>query len=444
MASKSKQIRLYQILEHRFPWAAVPAMLLPILGTAGFHLMGHGQPPPRVALASITPAPLTPAVSTFEEFTDKFRKNETITAALMRHGLTRKQVLSMVEAARPVWPRTVVKAEADFEGNLYRNGDFHEFRYRLNADRYITIYREGDRFVPLVKKFDYETRTEAVSGVIEDSLSQAVIDAGEREQLAVNLADVFQWDVDFYTDIHKGDSFRILVEKKYLNGTFERYGNILAADLTVGKKRCSAFSFDKQLYDANGKSLRKALLKSPLKFVARVTSRFSNARRHPILKIVRPHLGVDYAAPIGAPVVAVASGRVVSAGWNGGFGKSVHLRHPNGLETIYSHLSRISVHAGEQVMQGERIGDVGATGLATGPHLDFRVIQSGRFIDPSKKIVPDALPVAASAFARFAERRDGLRHQMDLLTHADSLARSGISASSGGQGSKYAGPARFP
>lgn len=436
MASKRKQNKLHHIIEHRSLCAVVLAILLPILGMAGFHLMEHGQPAPPVALASITPAPIMPVVSTFEEFTDKFHKNETITDALMRHGLTKHQVLSMVESARSVWPHTMVKAGADFEGNLYPNGDFHEFRYRMDADCYITIYRDGDKFVPLVKKFDYETRTEAVSGVIEDSLFLAVTDAGEQEQLAVNLADIFQWDVDFYTDIQKGDSFRLLVEKKYLNGTFDHYGNILAADLAVGKKRFSAFRFDNQLYDANGKSLRKSLLKSPLKFIARVTSRFSMARRHPILKIVRPHLGVDYAAPIGAPVVAVASGRVVSAGWNGGFGRSVHLRHPNGLETMYSHLSRIFVHAGEQVTQGERIGCVGATGLATGPHLDFRVIQSGRFIDPSKKIVPDAPPVAASAFARYAERRDHLRYQLDRLTHADSLASAAKPAPSGGQRSK--------
>ncbi len=436
MASIRKHNKLYQIIEYRFLCVAVPAILLPLLGMAGFHLMEHGRPAPHEALSSISPAPIMPAVTTFKEFTDKFRKNETITDALMRHGLSRQQVLSMVEAVRSVWPRTMVKAEAGFEGNLYPNGDFHEFRYRMDADRYITIYRDSDKFVPLVKKVDYETRTAALSGVIEDSLFLAVTDAGEREQLAVNLADIFQWDVDFYTDIHKGDSFRLLVEKKYLNGTFDHYGNILAADLTLGKKRFSAFRFDSELYDGNGRSLKKSILKSPLKFIARVTSRFSNARRHPILKIVRPHLGIDYAAPIGAPVVAVASGRVVSAGWNGGFGRSVHLRHPNGLETVYSHLSRICVHTGEQVTQGERIGDVGATGLATGPHLDFRVIQSGRYIDPSKKIVPDAPPVEASSFALFAERRDDLRYQLDQLTYGDSLASVAKPARSAGQRSK--------
>lgn len=448
MIQKRRRSKPKEILERRSVFVVVLAFVLPLLGVIGYRALERGRPTPAMSLASIgrlpslsfasvTPPPILPVVRKFEEFTDRFRKNETITDALMRHGLTKQQVLALVETVRSVWPHTTVKADADFAGNLYPNGEFHEFRYRMDADRYITIYRDGDRFVPLVKKFDYETRTEAVNGVIQDSLFLALTDSGEQEQLAVNLADIFQWDVDFYTDIQKGDSFRILVEKKYLNGQLDHYGNILAADIKVGRKLFSAFRFETQLYDGNGRSLRKSLLKSPLKFVARITSRFSRARFHPILKIVRPHQGVDYGAPVGAPVVAVASGRVIAAGWNGGYGKSVHLRHASGLETMYSHLSRILVHAGEQVAQGEHIGDVGATGMATGPHLDFRLIQNGKYTDPTKKIVPDAPPVAASAFARFAAQRDELRSRLEGLPPADNnLARAVTPASPGGHSSK--------
>ncbi len=448
MMFRPKRHKPRQTLERRFVCVVVLVFILPLLGVIGYHALerSHLAPStslatighlPSLSLASITPSPIMPVVRKFEEFTDRFRKNETITDALMRHGLTKQQVLSLVETARSVWPHTTVKADADFAGNLYPNGEFHEFRYRMDADRYITIYRDGDKFVPLVKKFDYESRAEVVNGTIDDSLFLAVTEAGEQEQLAVNLADIFQWDVDFYTDIQKGDSFRILVEKKYLNGQLDHYGNILAAELKVGRKQFSAFRFENRLYDASGKSIRKSLLKSPLKFVARITSRFSRARFHPILKIVRPHQGVDYAAPTGAPVVAVASGKVVSAGWNGGYGNSVHLRHPSGLETIYSHLSRILVHTGEQVAQGEHIGDVGATGLATGPHLDFRVIQNGKYTDPTKKIVPDAPPVAASAFARFAAQRDELRGRLQGVTPAENdLARALKPSSPGGDSSK--------
>jgi murein DD-endopeptidase MepM/ murein hydrolase activator NlpD len=147
----------------------------------------------------------------------------------------------------------------------------------------------------------------------------------------------------------------------------------------------------------------------------RISSRFSNARLDPILKIVQPHRGVDYAAPTGTPVVAVAAGRVLSAGENGGYGLSVCLRHANGYETVYSHLSHIAVHVGQQVAQGQLIGNVGATGLATGPHLDFRLMHRETPVNPTRMIIPEAPPVAANLFARFAALRDDLRGRLDQL-----------------------------
>jgi murein DD-endopeptidase MepM/ murein hydrolase activator NlpD len=249
----------------------------------------------------------------------------------------------------------------------------------------------------------------------------------------VNLAEIFSGDVDFYTDIQKGDRFRLLVDKKYLDGKLDGYGSISAAELMLGRRRLSAFRFQNQYYDINGKSLRKSLLKSPLKFSAPVTSRFSMARFHPILRIVRPHEGVDYGAPIGTPVASVASGRVISAGWNGGFGNSVRISHENGLETIYSHLSKMEVRAGERVDQGQPIGEVGTTGLSTGPHLDFRLLEHGKYRDPAKKIVPDAPPVAAKWMPQFIESRNRLRDQMDQRAKGPKdLARTETSNSAGG------------
>lgn len=415
------------------------AFLLPLVGAAGYRVLEHGKAaPPVLSAISVPHAPSLPAAPKLIEFSDKFRKNETITNALMRHGLTKEQVIELVKMARPVWPRTKVVAGEEFQGNLYPDGAFHEFRYRIDPDRWITVYRDGDKFVPLVKKFDLELRTVAVNGVIQNSLFVAMTEAGERENLAGDFSNIFAWDVDFDTDIQKGDSFRILLEKKYLNGKFDRYVNILAAELSVGKKRLAAFRFQNEFYDSNGKSLKKSLLKSPLNFAARISSRFSGARLHPILRIVRPHLGVDYAAPVGTPVAAVASGRIVFAGWDGGFGNSIRLRHASGgLETVYSHLSRILVHSGQQVAQGERIGNVGATGLATGPHLDFRVMEHGRYINPTKKIVPDAPPVAANLMASFAALRNDLRGRLDQLTNGGTdLASAANPAIAGGPTSK--------
>ena len=412
------------------------AILLPLAAFAGFRVLGPKNPAPQPPLMAINTASVSLSLNPlplFKEFTDFFRKNETITDALMRHGLSRQQVQDLVDIVRPVWPRTRVVAGAQFQGNYYPNGDFHEFRYRVDPDRYITIYREGENFVPLMKALPRETRVESVEGVIQDSLFRAISEAGEQAQLAVNLAEIFSWDVDFYTDIQKGDRFRLLVEKKYLGGKPDGYGAISAAELKVGRKQLSAFRFQNDYFDGNGKSLRKSMLKSPLKFAARVTSRFSMGRYHPILRIVRPHEGIDYAAPIGTPVAAVASGRVVSAGWNGGLGKSVRVSHENGLETIYSHLSTIKVRGGQSVTQGQLIGEVGSTGLSTGPHLDFRLLERGKFKDPAKKIVPDAPPVAASQMARFVESRNLLRAQLDQFAKGTKdLARVESGKSIGG------------
>ena len=364
--SRHEQRKPYQIMERRFLSVVVLAFLLPLFGVAGYRVLELPQPAPPVSVVAAAFTPRLPVVPKFKEFLDQFRKNDTITGALQRHGLSKQQASELVQATRLVWPHSRVIAGEEFQGNLYPSGEFHEFRYRIDSDRSLTVYRDRDGFVPLIKKLDHETRTMAVTGSIQDSLFASVTRAGEQPELAVDLSNIFAWDVDFYTDMQKGDTFRLLVEKKYLDGKFDGYGNILTAELTVGKKRLSAYRFQNELYDAEGKSLKKSLLKSPLKFAARISSRFSAARLHPILKIVRPHLGVDYAAPIGTPVAAVAAGTVIFAGVDGGFGNSVRVRHDiGGLETVYSHLAQILVRGGQRVAQGEHIGDVGATGLAS-------------------------------------------------------------------------------
>jgi murein DD-endopeptidase MepM/ murein hydrolase activator NlpD len=217
------------------------------------------------------------------------------------------------------------------------------------------------------------------------------------------------------------------VEKKYLDGTFVRYGDVAAADLTVGNKRFSAFRFQNEYYDRNGKAVRRDFLKSPLRFT-RISSRFSSGRMHPILRIVRPHYGVDYAAPAGTPVASVASGKVIAAGVNGGYGKSVRVRHTGGYESMYSHLSRIAVRVGEMVSQGSLVGHVGSTGLATGPHLDFRLFVHGRPVNPAKLVLPPAKPVPAALFDRFAALRDDLRNRLDRLAGvaADSASAANL------------------
>jgi len=333
--------------------------------------------------------------------------------------LSRDQIDGIVESARPAYNLAKVKSRQLYYLYFTREGDFRDFRYPIDTDRYLTVYHDAgqDRLIPIIKNYPYETRVETVTATIQSSLFASVVDIGEKDQLALDLADIFGSDIDFYTDLQKGDSFKALVEKKYLNDQYTGYGTILAASFLNKQKMFTGFRFEDEYgkptyFSHDGKSLRKSFLKSPLKF-ARVTSKFSMARYHPVLKIVRPHLGVDYAASVGTPVQAVGNGVVTSAGYSGGSGKMVRLRHSAGFETMYLHLSRIAVKSGARVSQGQVIGYVGSTGLSTGPHLDFRVYRHGKAINPLKVISPPGPPVAPAQFDRFAALRDSLENQLE-------------------------------
>jgi murein DD-endopeptidase MepM/ murein hydrolase activator NlpD len=404
--------------------AASLAVLVSVLAVAGYLIR---MIPVHRATQTVSPSVVLPAKPAAESqaqdvklIVATFGKNETITTALQQLGLSSRQVYEFVKSTLPVYNLAKVKAGQQFKLNLTPDGMIRDFLYPVDDDRYLTVSRENDRFVPAMKKFAYEIRTESVSGSIDESLFLAVTDSGEQEKLALDLADIFMWDVDFYTDIQKGDSFRMLVQKEYLDGKFVKYGPILAAVLNNQHKDIMGFRFVDEngaagYYGPDGKSLKKSFLKSPLKF-ARISSGYSTARMHPILKTVRPHLGVDYAAPVGTPVIAVGSGTVEFAGDSGGGGRTVKLRHAGSYETYYLHLSRIAVRSGNRVAQGEVIGYVGATGLATGPHLDFRVLFHGKFTNPTKVVFPPAPPVSESSFTRFAVLRDELEGRLEHIS----------------------------
>jgi murein DD-endopeptidase MepM/ murein hydrolase activator NlpD len=392
--------------------------ILAVLAGAGYSIFERAN---TVGWTSIkTPVPMVATLAPsprLREIVNAFARNQTITDALTRHGIPSRLIAEMVASARPVYNLARVTAGKYYWLNLTPDGNFHDFRYPIDDDHYLTVYRQKDHFVSVVKEFAYETRLETVAGEIEDSLFASMTNLGEQEKLAELFADIFAGDIDFYTEIQPGDTFRLLVEKRYLNGSFRNYGSILAASITNQNKIHAGYRFEDEkgkagYYAADGKSLKKSFLKSPLKF-ARITSRFSFARRHPILKVVRPHLGVDYAAPVGTPVQAVGAGVVVATGQSAGNGKMVKLRHVGGYETMYLHLSGIAVRPGTRVDQSRVIGYVGATGLATGPHLDFRVFFHGRPIDPKKVIYPPNPPVPQSRFAQFASLRDRLKVQLE-------------------------------
>lgn len=342
------------------------------------------------------PAPLTIVKGTIE-------RNATL-SKLLSASVSPADVHLLVEQTRPVYDLARLSVGHPFGLALGPDGLVAAFSYGIDELRTLRVVRKGEAYEAEVRSRSYDTRVETARGEITSSLFGAVTDSGESDQLALDLADIFAWDVDFNTELQKGDSYRVAVEKLYLDGRFAKYGRILAAEFVRGERRLQAVRFDGErgggYYAPDGTPLRKAFLRSPLKF-SRISSGFTRARLHPILNTVRAHLGVDYAAPTGTPVMAAADGVVSAAGFMGGLGKAVKLRHANGFETLYGHLSRINVGAGQRVSQGTCVGLVGMTGLATGPHLDYRMLQGGRFVNPLRVQSPPAEPIPAGERAAF-------------------------------------------
>ena len=342
----------------------------------------------------------------------KVPAGENFVAALEKFGLSPEQASSAAAAAQHAFNLRQVRAGNTITVRRSVEGTLREIDYKIDADRMLRIVPEDRGFAAQVKEIPSKTEIAAVLGRVDDSLFNAVEDAGESAELAMRLAQIFGYDLDFYTDPRKGDTFRIFLEKKkYSNGQTAGYGKILAAEYENAGKKYQALLFHDPTgrpgyYSANGKSLQKAFLRSPLKFGAPVTSHFSRARFHPILKTYRPHMGTDYGAPVGTSVQTIGSGRVAFAGRKGGEGNMVQVAHANGYETMYLHLSRMFVRTGEHVEIGKTIGLVGSTGLSTGPHLDFRILQKGQYKNFEKLGLPPSDPVSKKNLPEFAAVRE--------------------------------------
>lgn len=333
-----------------------------------------------------------------------FEKGDTVSKVLENSGGQGTQ--QYVSAARQVFSMRAFR-----EGQPYvvvtdtESGKVKRFEYEIDSHHRLVV--EGtDAPAARVEPIEYVVLLNSITGTISDNLFQAVADMGESPQMALKLADLFGAEINFIRDLQQGDSFAVLVEKRYREGEYKGYGRILAAHFTNKGKTYEAYIFREgnraEYYNRKGESLRKTLLQAPLAFT-RITSRFTNSRLHPILNYRRAHHGVDYAAPTGTPVKAVGDGLVTQRAWVGGYGNQIVIKHAAGLESMYAHLSGYArgLAKGQRVRQGQVIGFVGSTGLATGPHLDFRLRQNGKFIDPGKAINPRGEPVSKKAMAEF-------------------------------------------
>jgi murein DD-endopeptidase MepM/ murein hydrolase activator NlpD len=300
------------------------------------------------------------------------------------------------------------------QGGTYRflideNEGMAKFIYEAGpAEIYEIVKDSKGEYIVQKQKVSLQVHLVKIVGEIRSSLFEAVNAVGEQDQLALSFAEILAWEIDFYQDVREGDRFKVMVEKIYKGEQFIQYGTIHAVEYLRGEEVIRGVRFNGDYYyNEGGFSLQKAFLKSPLRF-NRISSRFSGARRHPILGGIFPHFGVDYAAPAGTSVWAVADGTIVSAGWAGGFGKQVVLRHTNGYRTYYGHLSRYGpeVKKGQRVKQKQIIGYVGTTGLSTGAHLDYRLSKDGRFRNPLKEVFPAGCPLGKEEKEKFHKKRD--------------------------------------
>ncbi len=354
-------------------------------------------------------------------FHGRARSGQIFSGSLAEMGVAPEAIGPILVAAQPVFDFRHFRAGHELSIGRSVMGELRAVSYRIDPEHDLWIAPSAGEFHAEIKPIPVISESSGIAGRVEDSLFNAVTDAGERPELALALADIFGWDIDFNTDPRPGDTFRLVVEKKkYANGALAVYGRILLAEYVNAGRRYQAVLFHDAeghpaYYAEDGKAMKKAFLRSPLQFHAPITSHFSYSRFHPILKIYRPHLGIDYAAPEGAPVQTIGGGRVIFAGRGGGEGNLVRIRHTNGYETMYMHLSRILVHTGQQVEQGQRIGLVGHTGLATGPHLDFRIKQNGVFRNFETLKLPPADPVSGAQLPQFLAERD---HWIALLPPA--------------------------
>lgn len=349
-------------------------------------------------------------------------RGDNLSVILNRHGLSGQAIQQAVDAAQGVFDVRAIRV-----GQAYTTiSDSSNLRYWIYEKDLVSYFIfDFTDSLPRVQRFDrpIETHIRSLGGVINSSLFKTVIDAGATQELAVRLAGVFDWTVDFFS-IQKGDYFRVVYEEQTVEGKSYGTGKIVAAEFFSRNKSYYALLWENgkpnQYYNEKGESMRKRYLKAPLEY-SRISSRFSASRLHPVLKTRRPHLGTDYAAPTGTPIRSIGDGVVVEAGYRGGNGNFVKVKHNKNHTTGYLHMSRIGkgIRSGVRVSQGQVIGYVGSTGLATGPHLCFRFWENGVQVNPARIQTPAADPLPEKDKAAFFAHRDSLMVKLNAIELAE-------------------------
>lgn len=383
-------------------------------------------------LAACTPAPRPTTAQgdvalprEADTIADVVPQSATFESLLRNNHIDAPTASAVVDAVKGVFNPKQLRADQPYRLTRTLDGLFREFRYEIDASRFLRVVRRAvsgtdaqTEFAVDVVEYPREVQVVAASAEISkahNNLSAALDAEGENIQLALLLYDVFGGVVDFNSELQRGDKFDVLFERILRDGQFVGYGDVSGAILHHGGRTLTAIRAQGPdgkfaWYDDQGRSMRRQFLSSPLSFNPRITSGFSLNRKHPLYGFNRAHLGVDYGAPYGSPVVAVSAGTVVSAGWGGDGGNQVVIHHSGGYDTYYLHLSAFApgIRPGAHVDQKDLIGRVGATGAATGPHLDFRIRRNGVFVNPilERQRMPPGEPIPASMLTDFQLTRN--------------------------------------
>jgi murein DD-endopeptidase MepM/ murein hydrolase activator NlpD len=424
---KPKRQNLYFKQKQRFRRRVFTALTLVLVSLGVFVLTigARNKPSPKNSPSVIYPGRFTEkkhSRQSVRSLTHSIERGDSLYQVLVSHGVDLGKVGELLAACKSL--AELQRLRPGELLNLFFGGDSQQLtkvRYQETGGKVLTIAL-GDHGWITSRYDEPQVVTAALArGTIQENLYQSAMDKNIDFELALELADIFAWDIDFFVDLQPGDNYTFLYEQRFKEGKLVGNGRIIAAHFDNGSTRHRAYYYEvpgrtADYYDREGNSLRKQFLKSPLRY-SRISSGYSMRRLHPILKIYRPHPGIDYAAPVGTPVSSVGNGRVIFKGWQNGYGRCITIRHNNHYTTSYGHLSRYAakLKVGLEVDQGEVIGYVGTSGLASGPHLDFRMKKDGSFVNPLGMRFPAAQPVPENCMEDFKKRVAYLEETLDHL-----------------------------
>ncbi|SFP96978.1 Murein DD-endopeptidase MepM and murein hydrolase activator NlpD, contain LysM domain [Nitrosomonas cryotolerans] len=352
---------------------------------------------------------------------ESIRRGDTIAAILARLEINKEDTIDFLRAARDSKAMRQLRSGKIIYAQTTADGELLMLRYFFGNEELFLMEKVDSAFQMTEQQIELDARIRMRSGVVNSSLFATTDRAGVPNNVAMQITEIFSSDIDFHRDLHKGDRFTVVYETLYDNGEHAKTGRVLAVEFVNKGKSYQAVYFQNSsgeggYYTPEGKSLRKEFLRSPLTF-SRISSGFTKARFHPILKKWRAHKGIDYAAPAGTPVKATASGTVTFAGTQAGYGKLIILKHRGKYDTAYGHLSAFArgLNKGKRVNQGDIIGYVGSTGMATGPHLHYELRVDGEQRDPSKIVLPGAPPIVKKDLAAFHKETKSLVARLNIM-----------------------------